>query len=64
MPPASPASPPESAIVRTTVPEIEMPAYRAALGLRPTVRIANPMVLRNRSHHEPTASSNARISPQ
>ena len=43
----------------TTVRPTFIPAYRAALGLSPTVRISKPMVVFHRSHQMTPAVTNA-----
>ncbi len=48
--PATPASPPASAIARVIRVATPMPAYAPADGLSPTARNSNPSDDRNRSH--------------
>ena len=52
MVPARPARSPHNDIVRTISVRGRIPAYRAASGFAPTVRISNPSVVRNSSHDD------------
>ena len=61
--PPSPARPPASSMASTQVRPTLIPAVRAALGLAPTVRNWNPVVLRASSHHTPPAAASATRNP-
>src|ERR1700733_12035361 len=59
----SPASPPASSITRIQDRSTLMPAVRAALGLAPTVRNWNPVVVRDSSQATPAAPATAIRTP-
>src|SRR3990170_4970912 len=62
--PASPASPPLIIMAMIVDAAMLMPAYRAAVGLKPTARNSNPLVERNRSHDTASAAARPRTKPQ
>ena len=51
-------------MVRIVTKPGRMPAYRAASGLAPTVRISKPSVLRDRSHHTTGTAAKAMKTPR
>ena len=61
--PPSPASPPESDIARMIEPLALMPAYFAAVRLKPAARSSKPLVVLNRNHDTTTAMTSATTKP-
>ena len=59
MEPASPANMPENSMVRMMVRFTLIPAYLAASGFKPTVRISNPKVVFHNSHQMKIATRTA-----
>ncbi len=62
-PPAMPHRAPESAIANIIEPPALIPAYRAAVRLKPEARSSKPFVVRKRSHETATAMSSATTKP-
>jgi hypothetical protein len=59
-----PASAPERAMLSTTARGTFMPAYRAASGLAPAVRMEKPSVVRLSPQPTSAASASAKTKPQ
>ena len=62
--PPRPARPPDRVIARMIEPQALMPAYRAAVRLKPAARSSKPLVVRNRNHETTTAITRATMKPQ
>ena len=61
--PPRPARPPDSDIASIIEPPALMPAYRAAVRLKPAARSSKPLVVRNRNHETTAAMSSATTKP-